>query len=207
MDSLLKKKKTEPVIPADDLHAHASRGHDSCGAGTGHCSSGTFAKNGLMKSINLVAVLSACVLTACKKAPEIPSQNLPPKEKFSMSESTPSINQMKVFLPAKEFKLSRQFYLDCGFSLDWEAEDGSLATFSLGNQAFMLQNFYAEELAKNLMIHVSVPSVDEWWAHISESKIAEKYGIKIGPPEQRPWGMRDFFFKDPSGILWRIGGE
>jgi uncharacterized glyoxalase superfamily protein PhnB len=119
--------------------------------------------------------------------------------------STPSINQIRVFLPAKDFKLSRQFYLDCGFNLDWEADDGSLATFSLGNQAFMLQNFYSEELAKNLMLHASVPDVDAWWTHISARGIADKYGIKINAPEQRPWGRKDFFLKDPSGVLWRIG--
>lgn len=119
--------------------------------------------------------------------------------------STPALDQMRVFLPAKDFKLSRQFYLDCGFKLDWEADDNSLATFSLGNQAFMLQNFYVEELAKNLMIHLAVPNVDEWWAHISAQGLSTKYQIKINPPEQRPWGRKDFHFKDPSGILWRIG--
>lgn len=64
-----------------------------------------------------------------------------------------------VFLPAKDFKLSKQFYLDSGFNLDWEAADDSMATFSLENQAFMLQNFYVKELANNLMMHVLVPAL------------------------------------------------
>jgi uncharacterized glyoxalase superfamily protein PhnB len=24
------------------------------------------------------------------------------------------------------------------------------------------------------------------------------------PPEDRPWGMRDFVLVDPTGVLWRI---
>ena len=24
------------------------------------------------------------------------------------------------------------------------------------------------------------------------------------PPDERPWGMRDFTIADPTGVLWRI---
>jgi uncharacterized glyoxalase superfamily protein PhnB len=35
--------------------------------------------------------------------------------------------------------------------------------------------------------------------------VAAKYGVKVGPPEDRPWGIRDFVVVDPTGVLWRIG--
>ena len=70
--------------------------------------------------------------------------------------------------------------------------------------SFLLQNFYVKELAENFMMHLSVESVDSWWTAIRDAKIAETYGVKVTPVEQRPWRMRDFVLIDPSGVLWRI---
>ena len=61
-----------------------------------------------------------------------------------------------------------------------------------------------KELAENFMMHLLVENVDAWWAEIQVRSIAEKYGVQILPPEQRPWRMRDFVLLDPSGVLWRI---
>ena len=30
------------------------------------------------------------------------------------------------------------------------------------------------------------------------------FGVEVGKPQDRPWGMRDFTLFDPSGVLWRI---
>jgi hypothetical protein len=35
--------------------------------------------------------------------------------------------------------------------------------------------------------------------------IAQKYGLRVDPPEDRAWGMRDFPMVDPGGVLWRVG--
>ena len=29
-------------------------------------------------------------------------------------------------------------------------------------------------------------------------------GVKVEPPADRPWGMRDFVIVDPTYVLWRI---
>ncbi len=55
------------------------------------------------------------------------------------------------------------------------------------------------------MMHLLVPDVQGWWDHIQKHKIAEEYQIKVEPPEDRSWGVRDFIVIDPSGVLWRIG--
>jgi uncharacterized glyoxalase superfamily protein PhnB len=73
-----------------------------------------------------------------------------------------------------------------------------------GNASFLLQNFYVKELADNFMMHLLVEDVDAWWANVQERQIAQRYGVRILPPEQRPWKMRDFVLIDPSGVLWRI---
>ena len=110
--------------------------------------------------------------------------------------------ELKAFVPAKDFELSKQFYQDIGFTLASDAD--GIAYFHYENVSFLLQNFYMKELAENFMMHLLVENVDAWWSKIKESQIAKKYGVKILPPEQRPWRMRDFVLLDPSGVLWRI---
>jgi uncharacterized glyoxalase superfamily protein PhnB len=55
------------------------------------------------------------------------------------------------------------------------------------------------------MMHLLVTDVDAWWRHVEARGIASKYNINAGPPEDRPWGIRDFTLVDPTGVLWRIG--
>ena len=110
--------------------------------------------------------------------------------------------ELKAFVPAKDFGLSKQFYQDVGFTL--ASDSDGIAYFHRENASFLLQNFYVKELADNFMMHLLVESVDAWWTKIQEGKIVQKYGVKILPPEQRPWRMRDFVLLDPSGVLWRI---
>jgi predicted lactoylglutathione lyase len=110
--------------------------------------------------------------------------------------------ELKAFVPSKDFELSKRFYQDLGFSMPWSSND--LAYLHHGNCSFLLQNFYQKELAENLMMHLSVKSVDAWWNHVQKQKLAEKYKLRITEPEQQPWKMRDFVLIDPSGVLWRI---
>jgi hypothetical protein len=110
--------------------------------------------------------------------------------------------ELKAFVPAKDFTLSKQFYLDLGFTMRWS--DNALACMQYDNVSFLLQNFYVKELADNFMMHLLVEDVDTWWAKVDERQIAQKYSVRVLPPEQRPWKMRDFVIIDPSGVLWRI---
>jgi predicted enzyme related to lactoylglutathione lyase len=117
--------------------------------------------------------------------------------------------ELKAYVPAKDFELSKQFYQDVGFTLCWGTE-GDLAYFHYGDHGshgkvgFLLQRFYVEEFAENLMMHLLVHDVDAWWAEIQSKRIAEKYGVRIDAPENMPWNMRDLVLVDPSGVLWRI---
>ena len=110
--------------------------------------------------------------------------------------------EIKAFIPAKDFDLSKRFYEDLGFTV--ASSDGAIAYLHHGNSSFLLQNFYEKALAENLMMHLLVRHVDAWWQHVVESKLAEKYGVRVEPVALRPWHMRDFVIVDPSGVLWRI---
>ena len=117
--------------------------------------------------------------------------------------------ELRAYVPAKDFGLSKQFYQDLGFTMCWGTE-GDLAYFHYGDHGsqskvgFLLQRFYLKEFAENLMMHLLVKDADAWWASIQNKKITEKYGVRAEPPEDRPWQMRDFVLFDPSGVLWRI---
>lgn len=111
--------------------------------------------------------------------------------------------ELKPFLPSKDFETSKDFYQDWGFTL--ASDEEGIAYFYIDNTSFLLQNFYNEELANNLMIHLLVEDVQSWFDSTISSKISEKYSIKVSDLETRPWGMRDFTVHDPSGVLWRVG--
>jgi catechol 2,3-dioxygenase-like lactoylglutathione lyase family enzyme len=111
--------------------------------------------------------------------------------------------EAKAFVPSKDFALSKRFYQDLGFDLAWSSED--LAYLRHGDSSFLLQNFYEKEHAGNFMMHLLVEDVEAWWSHVQAQGLAAKYGVKVEPPADRPWGLRDFVVVDPTGVLWRIG--
>ncbi len=111
--------------------------------------------------------------------------------------------EIKAFIPARDFDRSKRFYGDLGFTEAWSSED--LAYFRAGPSSFLLQRFYRKEHAENFMMHLLVEDVDAWWRHVEASGLPEKYAVRAGPPENRPWGIRDFTIDDPTGVLWRIG--
>ena len=117
--------------------------------------------------------------------------------------SNTDVVEIKAFVPARDFELSKKFYSDVGFDLKWSSDQ--LAYFASGPASFLLQNFYVKEHADNFLMHILVESADDWWESLQKGEIASKYKVSIASPEDREWGMRDFTMFDPSGVLWRIG--
>lgn len=111
--------------------------------------------------------------------------------------------EIKAFVPARDFELSKRFYTDLGFVIPWSSDD--LAYLHAGNSSFLLQKFYCQEHAENFMMHLLVADVEQWWRHVQSTQLVERYGVRASPPEDRPWRIRDFVLVDPTGVLWRIG--
>ena len=111
--------------------------------------------------------------------------------------------EIKAFVPAKDFKVSKQFYTDIGFTK--ASDSDGIAYFHHGNCSFLLQEFYEKAFAENLMMHLLVEDAYSWHEQITKSGVAEKYGVKISAVIEQPWGMLDFVVHDPSGVLWRVG--
>jgi uncharacterized glyoxalase superfamily protein PhnB len=113
------------------------------------------------------------------------------------------VTDLKAFVPAKDFDLSKKFYADLGFTINWSNEQ--IAEFQTGSFRFLLQPFYVAQHAGNFMMSLSVEDADAWWEHIQCQELTQKYpGIMCRPPEMQPWGIRVLYLSDPTGVLWHI---
>jgi len=115
-----------------------------------------------------------------------------------------AVSDIKAFVPAKDLDVSKAFYEDLGFTINFSNDQ--IAELQIGAFRFLLQKFYVAEHAGNFMMSMSVEDADAWWQYIQEKEIARKYpGIMCKPPEMQPSGLRILYLSDPSGVLWHIG--
>ena len=113
--------------------------------------------------------------------------------------------EIKAFVPARDFERSLAFYRDLGFTAEVMSDD--MAYVYHGHCSFLLQRFYVQEHAENFMMHLMVEDADAWWQQVVQHDIAARYGVLAQPPEDRPWGLRDFVLADPTSVLWRVAHE
>jgi len=110
--------------------------------------------------------------------------------------------EAKPFVPASDFHRAKEFYSVIGFEIAWASDE--LACLRYGSTAFLLQALDQVGFIRSFQMHLLVESADDWHAHLKALDIEERFGVQMGRPEDRPWGMRDFTLFDPSGVLWRI---
>lgn len=113
------------------------------------------------------------------------------------------VTDLKAFVPARDADLSKRFYTDLGFTVNWSSPE--IAELQIGAFRFLLQTFYVAEHAGNFMMTLAVEDADAWWDLIQRQDMANKYpGIMCKPPELQPWGIRVLYLSDPTGVLWHI---
>ena len=113
------------------------------------------------------------------------------------------ILDMKAFVPARDPELSKAFYIDLGFTINFSNDE--ISELQIGSFRFLLQKFYVAEHAGNFMMSLNVEDVDAWWEHIQKMDLKKKYpGIMCKPPAMQPWGLRVLYLSDPTGVLWHI---
>ena len=110
--------------------------------------------------------------------------------------------EIKAFVPATDYQRSLDFYRALGFEV--RSDMGDLAYVVYGHTSFLLQKYDRSQFASHFQMHLLVANVDDWHEHVLASEVGSQYDVKVGSPEDRPWGMRDFVLFDPSGVLWRI---
>lgn len=110
---------------------------------------------------------------------------------------------IRPFIGAKDYKLSRNFYLDLGFNEIILSPN--MSYFNTDGLGFYLQNAYVKDWIDNTMVFMEVENVTRFWNELSELELTVKYeNVKLVPVRELDWG-KECFLHDPSGILWHFG--
>lgn len=107
-------------------------------------------------------------------------------------------NDLRVFIPSKDYNESQAFYQALGFTMEYASDQ--LSIFENGACTFFLQKFYNEDLAKNLMLQLTVPNIHDALEVVSK---IENSNFKYKPIKAEPWG-KVIYLWGPSGELWHI---
>lgn len=107
---------------------------------------------------------------------------------------------VRIFLPAKDFEISKDFYQALGWKKLSDGKDAAM--MELAGCRFLLQNYYQEDWAGNFMMTVIVEDAQAWHDHVVSIFEAKNYsGVWVKPPAMQPWGAFTTYVCDPSGIL------
>jgi hypothetical protein len=110
---------------------------------------------------------------------------------------------IRPFIGARNYNLSRDFYLDLGFKESVLAHN--MSYFNTDGLGFYLQDAYVQDWVDNSMIFLEVDDVSRYWKELVALDLSSRYdGVKLTPVREYDWG-RECFMHDPSGILWHIG--
>ena len=108
------------------------------------------------------------------------------------------VSDIRVFIPSKDYEVSKSFYQALGFKMDYASDE--LSIFENGDNTFFLSNTYNEDLATNLMLQLSVVDIDEAFTVISN---LSGFDIKYEPIKNEHWG-KVIYLWGPSGELWHV---
>jgi hypothetical protein len=110
---------------------------------------------------------------------------------------------IRPFIGAKDYELSRNFYLDLGFQEIVLSPE--MSYFNTNGFGFYLQNAYVKDWVDNTMIFMEVENVKRFWNELVALQLASKYeNVKLVPIRELDWG-KECFLIDPSGNLWHFG--
>ena len=110
-----------------------------------------------------------------------------------------TIRDLKAYVPAKDFELSKRFYAALGFNMTpgW----GDTADFELNGHRFRLQDYYVKDWANNFMIVMGVDDIEAWHQRARAVVDSGEFrGTKVAPPEPVD-DSSVMHVWDPSGVL------
>lgn len=112
---------------------------------------------------------------------------------------TPSIRDLKVYMPAKDFELSKRFYNALGFKMSegW----GGTADFELNGNRFRLQDYYVKDWANNFMVVMGVDDVRAWQDKARAVVATGQFGTARVAELETVDDSLVLHVWDPSGVL------
>lgn len=110
---------------------------------------------------------------------------------------------IRPFIGAKNYTLSRNFYLDLGFRESIISYN--MSYFDSSGFGFYLQDAYVKDWIDNTMIFMEVDDVYRFYNDLFALNLPSKYeNVRLIPVRELDWG-NECFLHDPSGILWHFG--
>jgi hypothetical protein len=110
------------------------------------------------------------------------------------------LNAIQPFIPAKDFSLSENFFIDFGFEILYD--DKNLKLFKRDQVSFFIQNYYDKHIAENMVFQIYADDLEQ--IHQSLVNLKNKYPmIKVSNIVQAHYGQT-MTLHDPSGVLFHI---
>jgi hypothetical protein len=119
-----------------------------------------------------------------------------------LNRSIMSFLSLEPFVPSgNNFEGSKQLFQELGFNINWDA--GDYIGFERDGCKFILQKYNKKEFAENFMINVKISSAEEFWKEVNEKGLVDKFGIRVNPPKQQPYGI-EVNLIDLAGVCWHF---
>ena len=113
------------------------------------------------------------------------------------------ISDVRPFIPAQDFAVSKAFYEALGWKVGWS--DEKLALLESDGHSFYLQAYYQKDWAENTMLHITVQDAQACYAQIKPLTDSGRYpGARVTEPRPEPYGALVTYVWDPSGVLLHL---
>jgi catechol 2,3-dioxygenase-like lactoylglutathione lyase family enzyme len=117
----------------------------------------------------------------------------------------PKLNatEIRPFIPAKDFALSKHFYTALGCQVKDVAPRMVLVKFGSGH--FYIQDYYIEDVAVNSMLHITVEDAQAWYDHVAVVLRDNTFeGTRVQEPQRQSYGALVTWVHDPTGVLLHL---
>lgn len=109
---------------------------------------------------------------------------------------------IRAFVPSgKHYEESKLLFQELGFDMTFDA--GDYAGFEKDGCKFFLQNYDSKECTQHFMMAVGISNAEEFRNNIIEKKLPERFGIKVWPIIEQPYG-KEVCIADIAGVLWHF---
>lgn len=109
---------------------------------------------------------------------------------------------LEPFVPSgKDYENAKLFFQELGFNVRWDA--GDYIGLEKDGCKFVLQKYDSKEFAENLMLTVSVDSIEEFRNSVIEKGLQQKYSIRMSKILQQPYG-KEVNIIDMAGVCWHF---
>jgi hypothetical protein len=168
-----------------------------------------FINDGSFCNLSIISLLHTLPTPWCQAVCDVPAaatkrcKQAGQQQKYNSNK----VNNMKLlslepFVPSgTDFEKAKQFFGELGFRVSWDG--GDYVGFEKDGGRFILQKYDNRSFAENFMLSVRISDVKSFREEVLARKLPEKFGIRIGPVTQQPYG-KEVNLIDPAGVCWHF---